>query len=184
MSVDQAGVETTGGESRTSTGPSPRTLALVAGALALVLVAAVVIAVVYTFKRQHAVSMSSSDRRTEAAVVATADQFVMRMDNFDGAKFGAYIKRVDAMLTAKGKAQNQHVLAPLRKAYAQLKLTSSGHVVLSGISASGAGTATVLVMHDQTIHSTQGTVTHLYRWSIALDKVSGRWLVDNFQVVR
>ena len=41
--------------------------------------------------------------------------------------------------------------------------------------------ATVLVVHDASVKTTQGNIEHHYRWSVDLVKVDGDWLRRRLQ---
>lgn len=147
--------------------------------LALVVVAGTVAAVFWALEHDRARAAS----RDRAQAVAVASQFALRMDQADGEQFDAYIKKVTALLTTKAKTKNDEGLKQLKPLYEQTKIKGSGKVLMTAVGASDASSATVLVVHDASATSTQGKVAHHYRWSVALAKVDGRWLVDDFTPV-
>jgi Mce-associated membrane protein len=118
-----------------------------------------------------------------AQVTATAEQFALRMDDVDGTKFDAYVKGIEQLLTTKAKAKNKEVFSTMGKTYAAAKVKGTGKILLSGISDLDEDSATVLVAHDASVTTTQGTIEHHYRWTVELVKVGGKWLVDDFSPV-
>lgn len=127
-----------------------------------------------------AVLPSDHDR---AEVTATGEQFALRMDDVDGTKFDAYVKRIEQLLTTKAKAKNKEVFSTMGKTYAAAKVKGTGKILLAGLADLDSDSATVLVAHDSTVTTTQGNLVHHYRWNIELVKVGGSWLVDDFNPV-
>lgn len=166
------------------------------GLLALVLIVLLVLGLVacgYLFFRlKHpneqplnpvsgATALPSDHDRARAT--ATAEQFALRMDDVDGTKFDAYVKRIEQLLTTKAKAKNQEVFTTMGKTYAAAKIQGTGKILLTGVADLDSDSATVLVAHDATVKTTQGTLVHHYRWNVELVKVDGSWLVDDFNPV-
>jgi Mce-associated membrane protein len=118
-----------------------------------------------------------------AQVTATAEQFALRMDNVDGTNFDAYVKRIEQLLTTKAKAKNKSVFSSMGQTYAAAKIKGTGKILLAGVADLDDDSATVLVAHDATVTTTQGTLEHHYRWTVELVKVGGKWLVDDFNPV-
>ena len=56
-------------------------------------------------------------------------------------------------------------------------------MLLTGVGDLDDDSASILVVHDADVTSTQGKVQHHYRWSVNLVKVKGEWLVDDFNPV-
>jgi Mce-associated membrane protein len=172
--------------------PSRRTRALLAAVLIPLLVLGVVACGYLAFRLQHPteeplnpVSGATSLPRDHdrAQVVATAEQFALRMDDVDGTKFDAYVKRIEQLLTTTAKAKNKEVFTTMGKTYAAAKIQGTGKILLAGVADLDADSATVLVAHDATVKTTQGTLQHHYRWNVELVKVGGKWLVDDFNPV-
>lgn len=113
-------------------------------------------------------------------VLAVAEQFCLRVDGFDGDHPEAYQKQVTEMLTTKYKKAFDTEFAAIQQLGVQKGHKGKGTVVASGIGSLDADSATVLVVHDNTITSSTGTVERHFRWTVELNKVDGRWLVDDF----
>jgi Mce-associated membrane protein len=116
-------------------------------------------------------------------VVAVAEQFCLRMDGVDGSDVDGYKKRVAELLTTKQKAKFTGEFAEFEKVGVDKALKGTGTVLASGVSDIDSDSATVLVAHDSTVKATSGTTERHYRWTVALRKVHGRWLVDDFTPV-
>jgi hypothetical protein len=118
-----------------------------------------------------------------ARVEATAEQFCLRVDQFDGSNPDAYRKSVTAMLTTKYKAEFDKSFQQVEQLGIQSGQKGQGAVKASGIQDLDSDSATVLVAHDNTITSPDGTVQRHHRWVVSLVKVGGKWLVDDFTQV-
>lgn len=115
--------------------------------------------------------------------IATAEQFCLRVDGFDGDNPDAYRKSVTALLTTKYKADFEKQFEQIEKLGIQKGQKGKGTVLASGIATIDKDSATVLVVHDNTITSASGSGQQHSRWTVTLDKVGGRWLVDDFTPV-
>jgi hypothetical protein len=109
------------------------------------------------------------------------------MDNFAAPSVAAYESGIEQLMTTKGKtdfAQYKQVVAPVYNALQPTKKQQqqgvkapTGSIALAGVSDISSDAATVLVAHDSGV---TGTAKQLhFRWTIALRKVDGRWLVDD-----
>ena len=163
-------------------------------ALALVLVTglSLVLAGVLLYRSAHLTdepfSLSNGGQRIppedeQHKVVAVAEQFCLRVDAFDGDHPEEYQKSVTEMLTTKYKKAFDTEFAAIQQLGIQKGQKGKGTVIASGIGSLDADSATVLVVHDNTITSSAGTTQRHSRWSVELDKVDGRWLVDDFTPV-
>ncbi|HET8602546.1 MAG TPA: hypothetical protein VFM09_01330 [Marmoricola sp.] len=156
-----------------------RGLLLLAAVLFVVLVVAAAYAVVM-YTRVHSFDAEDHQR---ADAVAVAEQFALRMDNFDSAHLNRYTSGIEKVLTTKAKAKFDPVFKQFAQVYAQGHVSGKGRVLVSGVGTLDQDSATVLVVHDMTAKSDSGTLVHHYRWSVSLDRVNGRWLVDDFNQV-
>lgn len=168
----------------TSSTTTPRAWALRALALVLVIVLAISVYVAITsFRDVRAHDRAETDRR--AATVA-AEEFALRMDNFQATNAAAYTDDVEKMMTTKGKAdfaQVEQVISqvfaaaqPTGKAAKEGQQAPTGKIVYVGISDIDDDSATVLVAHDTSV--TNSTKQLHFRWTVELKKVDGKWLVD------
>ena len=62
-------------------------------------------------------------------------------------------------------------------------MKGTGKVLLTAVGDSDDDSATVLVVHDASVTTTQGNIDHHYRWSVDVVKVNGEWRVDDFNPV-
>jgi hypothetical protein len=174
-----AGIEDPGVQQRPARGPGRRTVLVLSTVLAVVLVAAAGVAFWLLAKDRAA------DERREARAQATAvaSQFALRMDKVDGKDFDGYIKRINELLTTKAQAKNNETFKVLEQTYQAAKVTGSGKVLMTAVGDSDDDSATVLVVHDSEVTTTQGKVEHHYRWTVELVKVKGEWRVDDYNPV-
>jgi len=177
--VIDAGIQDPGADERPGPRLDARTLRIITLVLAVLLVAAVVVAVVFGIKARAA-DQTAQER---AAAATVASQFALRMDKVDGADFDGYIKSVNQLLTTKAKTKNTQVFDVMKQTYQAAKVKGSGKVLLTAVGDSDQDSATVLVVHDANVETTQGKLDHHYRWSVSMVKVNGRWLVDDFNPV-
>lgn len=183
MTQPHAGTEGPGGPERPARDGGRRlgagTLRLATIVLAVLLVAAVVAAVVLGTKARAA---DERDRQ-RAAASAVASQFALRMDKVDGADFDGYLKGVNELLTTKAKTKNSQQLDVMKQSYQAAKVKGTGKVLMTAVGDSDEDSATVLVVHNAEVETTQGKLEHNYRWTVDLVKVKGAWLVDDFNPV-
>ena len=71
----------------------------------------------------------------------------------------------------------------MQKTYQTAKVKGDGKVLLTAVGDSDSDSATVLVVHDASVTTSQGKLEHHYRWSVDMVKVGGSWLVDDFNPV-
>jgi Mce-associated membrane protein len=160
--------------------------------LAVLTVLGVLVAGVMVYRANHptdepfSLSNSGQPIPSDSArheVVAVAEQFCLRMDGVDGSDVDGYKKRVSELLTTKQKTKFDASFAEFEKLGISKELKGTGTVLASGVSDLDADSATVLVAHDSTLKDTSGTTDRHYRWTVALRKVHGDWLVDDFTPV-
>jgi hypothetical protein len=154
-------------------------LGIVSAVLSVVLVLALVAAVVLALRARS----SEDEQKQRAAASTVASQFALRMDKADGTAFDKYIKGINELLTTKAKTKNTEVFSAMKQSYEAAKVKGTGKVLLTGVGDADADSATVLVVHDAAVNTTQGNIEHHYRWSVDMVKVDGRWLVDDFSPV-
>ncbi len=173
------GIQNPGADGRPPGRFGARTMRIVIGVLAVLLVAATVAAVLFWTKARAA----DERREDRAAAAAVASQFALRMDNFKGTDIDAYVKGINELLTTKSKGEFSKEFEAFKQVYEQGKATGTGKVLLTGVGTSDDDSATVLVVHDAEVKSTIGNQERHHRWSIDLVKVKGEWLVDDFTPV-
>ena len=174
-----AGIRDPGGPQRPALRVRARTLWIIGIVLGVVLVLAVGTAVWLGLKTKDA-----DDRQQErAAASSVASQFALRMDNVDGTNFDKYIKGINELLTTKAKTKNKQSFDQIKQSYEAAKVKGTGKVLLTGVGDADKDSATVLVVHDASVNTTQGKIEHHYRWSVDVVKVGDSWLVDDFNPV-
>lgn len=183
MTDSNAGVERPGPEGRPQwrdrVRPSRRTALRLTQMLAVLLVVGTVAAVWLGLQKREA----DQRARDRADAINVASQFALRMDNVDGTDFDAYITSVNELLTTKARTENSKVFDAIKQSYEVAKVKGTGKVLLTGMGESDDDSATVLVVHDADVTSTQGKVERHYRWAVDLVKVRGDWRVDDFSQV-
>jgi hypothetical protein len=166
--------------------------ALIALALVTLTVLAVAVAGVLLYRTSHPTdapfSLSNSGQPIASdaerhQVVAVAEQFCLRMDAVDASDVDGYKKRVSELLTTKQKAKFESQFAQFKNLGLDPKLKGKGTILASGLSDIDQDSATVLVAHDSAVTDSTGTTQRHYRWTVALRKVHGDWLVDDFTPV-
>jgi hypothetical protein len=169
-----------------------RTRGLIVLALLLLLVLGAVASVVFAQRMSNLTdkpfSLSNDGRvipsdTARHRVVAVAEQFCLRVDAFTGDDPEGYRKSVTEMLTTKYKKAFETEFAAIEQLGIQKGQTGKGTIVASGVGEMDDDSATVLVVHDNTITSSAGTTQRHSRWTVDLNKVDGKWLVDDFTPV-
>lgn len=158
-------------------GSGSRSALVVTALLVVLLVAAAIFAVQQL--RQHRQLGAADQDRSDAT--NTAQQFALRMDNFDGANLSDYEKKVNALLTTRAKGEFKQSFPAFEKVYEQGKAVGKGTVLAAGVQDIDQDSATVLVIHDRLVKSSYGDQQQYLRWSVSLDKVGGVWKIDKFE---
>jgi Mce-associated membrane protein len=174
-----AGVQDPGGPQRPALPVRARTVRIISVVLVVILVLAAGAAVWLGLKARN-----SDERQQERAAASTvASQFALRMDNVDGTDFDGYVKGINELLTTKAKTKNEKTFDVIKKSYETAKVKGTGKVLLTAVGDADDDSATVLVVHDAAVDTTQGKIEHHYRWSVDVVKVGDSWLVDDFNPV-
>jgi hypothetical protein len=166
---------------------SQRTTAVVAvAALLAVEIAGIVAFLVWGFHSRSDASTDTSQDSNRSAAVAAAEQFALRMDDFQAPSADQYQARIEEMLTTKGKADFAQVKSvigqvftatqPTAQQAAQGTTAPTGHIVYAGVSDIDADSATVLVAHDAGVNGSSKSLH--FRWTVTLKKIGKTWLVD------
>lgn len=115
--------------------------------------------------------------------IATAEQFALRMDNIDATDLEGYSKGVLDMLTTKGESNFREQFESLQRLEIDPKTKGEGRVLATGVANLDRDSATVLVAHDSATTTSKGATGRHHRWVVALQKIDGRWLVDDFRQI-
>jgi len=158
------------------------------GAVIMAVVLAVLLAILVVLDVRWHKQVADADHldASRRAAVVAAEEFALRMDNFQATSAAAYTDDVEKMMTTKGKAdfaQVEQVISqvftaaqPTAKAAKKGQQAPKGKVVYVGISDIDDDSATVLVAHDTSV--TNSAKQLHFRWTVQLKKVDGKWLVD------
>jgi Mce-associated membrane protein len=164
-------------------GRPSRALLVVAGALAVLLVASAVVAALMYLKVRDQDRLD--DNRRDA--ITAAEQFALRVDAFDGSDFQAYAKSIEPLLTTKERTEFSQQLQQFQQLLEQTRQPGSsdkeatppkGKIQLAGATDVDEDSATVLVAHDAVGGSSAETLRS--RWTVGMRKIDGDWLVDSF----
>lgn len=178
--VDDDPTET---ETKTGRGLGPRLgWGLAAGLVLLVVVFAVLLALEVTQLRPQAAA-AQADETNRADVTRVAEQFMVEVNNYDPQHIRAYERRLSTMLSPKFRGEFKNAMDDIVTQVQHAKLRSKGQVLASGVSSLDPDSADVLVVGDATVKTIYGTRARHFRWDVALVKIDGRWLVDNFTPV-
>jgi hypothetical protein len=168
----------------------PTALPNVATVLAILCVLALIATVwvgLWLKHRSDEISRADQDR---ADVVAAAQRFTETWNTFKPNEASQYINRVSPLLTTKFRTQFNDAAQDVIRGIQQQKLSSEGKVLsdgddipLVGIASMDPDSAEVLVASDARRVSGGQAVLRHWRWQISLDKVGGKWLVDEFKEV-
>jgi hypothetical protein len=162
------------------TGRNRRLLSLgLSAALLVALAFAVVMTIVGSAGESVATSTQESAQRAEVQRVASA--FAVNVNTYSASDVGSYTQRVRPLLTDQfGPSFDRAVSGIVAKAKAT-QLKSQGEVLVTGVSALDADSATVLVVSDADVTSSVGNQARHFRWQVDLVRQDGKWLVDGFQ---
>jgi hypothetical protein len=187
--------EVTGEDATTSSGPPGSALfrLVLLGALVLALAASLVWVAALRAHRTGAADAVQSDRE---AAMATTQQFVLRVNTYGPAlldshgQMPAYRSRVEAVITAKFAASFEQSVPVAEQSVQHYGLARSCAVFSTGVEAVDGDSAQVLVAGSisQTVKNRRGKRVSAgeptpFRLRVSLDKVGGKWLVDDYAPV-
>ena len=164
--------------SRDGAGPSRLRTGL-AAALALVVVLSLVAVVILLDRRGDV----ESDLDTRRDVVRAAERFTVQVNNYDAKSVDDYKASVGAMLTTKFGDEFDKAMEDIVAQVQEAEMDSEGKVLASGVASVDQDSASVLVVADADVKTVYDTRQRHFRWEIALVKVDGTWLVDDFTPV-
>jgi Mce-associated membrane protein len=161
--------------SRTS--PSLRTV--MAATLAVLLVVAGGVAVWSYLRLDDA--QSRLDARADVARVA--EQFAVEVNNYDSESIDGYRSSVSRLLSTKFRAEFDKAMQDIVAQVQEAEMESEGEVLASGVATIDDDSARVLVVADAAVKTVFDDRQRHFRWEVALVKVDGEWLVDDFTPV-
>lgn len=164
---------------------SPRLRLVVAGLLALALVASLVWLAVGLRDRESDQPSAQDDRDK---VMLKAREYMLAAFNFDAGdldankKLTAYRDRVTPLITTRFKTDFDKATTAVEPAVAQGQSASKATVDRTAVESLSDDTAKVIVGGELTIRLGGGKQPDAvpYAWSISLKNVDGTWLVDDF----
>lgn len=148
---------------------------------------------------RHTNPFSGDDKTqtTRDEVMAQARQFMLRVNTYDpsmlqGKTMPGYRKRVEAVMTAKFRADFEQNVPYAEATVAQAGVARTTRVYAVGVSDVEDTRATALVAGEFTnsYPDTKDSSKRVpadpqpYRVEVTLDRVGGKWLVDGFQPVQ
>ena len=180
----------------TPSSPPPRSALfrlVLLGALAIVLVASLVgIAVL----RSHRTGNASSLQSEREAAMATTQQFVLRVNTYGPSLLDSqgqmpkYRSRVKAVITPKFAASFDQSVPVAEQSVKNYGLDRTCAVFSTGVEVIDSDSAQVLVAGSisQTVKNRKGKRVSTgepspFRLRVSLDKIDGRWLVDDYAPV-
>lgn len=143
------------------------------------LVAAVVVAGLGVQRMGEA--EAAVDARRE--VVGVAERFVVRFNTYEPGSVDGYTTEMESMLTTSAKTAFGNQVEDIARLIQETDLQSEGEVLASAVAHVDQDDATVLVVADARTTSTAGPTQRHFRWEVDLQRVDGRWLVDDFSPV-
>lgn len=130
---------------------------------------------------QRSEVQASVDARHEVARVA--EQFTVRVNNYDSESVEDYKASVSEMLTTKFSDEFDKAMEDIVTSVQEAEMDSEGTVLASGVASLDQDSAEVLVVADADVKTVFDTRQRHFRWEISLVKVDGSWLVDDFTPV-
>ncbi len=169
-------------EPATPAGPAPFRFRLLAGGLAVVLIAALV--------ATGLLARSWYDQRqldgARDGALAAARQTTVNFVSISAATVDRDLKRISDGATGQFKDEFAHDTAQVRAAVVTNKVDSRGTILRAAVVSANLRSAVVLVAIDATVKNTSapdGRLSH-YRIQVKLSRgASGRWLVSQLQFV-
>ncbi|HET7688918.1 MAG TPA: hypothetical protein VFK41_00940 [Nocardioidaceae bacterium] len=163
------------------TGRSLRAMTWVLSGLAVIALIAIVTEAAWLRPRHDEVTQERQDR-TE--VLAAATRWATVANTYTPETFDDWMGDVSALLTTKFRGEFESQTEALRPTIQQIKLTSTGTVLKTGVSSIDDDSAVVLVVADADTTSTMRNSERHFRWQVDLVKVDDEWLVDDFAAVQ
>jgi len=118
------------------------------------------------------------DAREGKRAVTAAEQYVLRLDTLDTSKLQEYLDGINELSTTKSET-NQIDAEQFKAQFQGQELTSKGLIVTSALRDQDADSATVLILHIRETVGAQGSEIRNLRAVVSMQKVKGKWLVDN-----
>ena len=124
---------------------------------------------------------SNLDARGDA--VQAAERFTVQVNNYDSNSVADYQESVASMLSTKFRDEFDKAMTDIVASVREAKMVSTGNVLASGVASLDQDSARVLVVADASVKTVFDNRERHFRWEVALVKVDGQWLVDDFTPV-
>jgi len=158
-----------------------RAMTFVLLALAFLALIAIVAEVVWLRPRYDDLTHRQDDRKE---VVALTQRWATLTNTYSPETFDAWEEQVSALLSTRFRAEFEEETAALRPTIEQIKLTSKGTVLKTGVASLDDDSAVVLVVADADTTSTVRPAQRHFRWQVDLVKVDDEWRGDDFTAVQ
>ena len=126
---------------------------------------------------------SDAELETRAYVARVAEQFTVSVNNYDSESVEDYQSTVSRMLSTKFQTEFAKAMEDIVASVQQAQMDSKGTVLASGVATVDDDSARVLVVADADVKTVFDNRQRHFRWEVALVKVDGTWLVDDFTPV-
>ncbi len=162
---------------------SPRLSWGITGVLGLLALLAAVALVLEVVVLRPDYAAAEADQRARADVVRVAERFTAQVNNYKVKSIDHYRASITPMLSPKFKGEFDKAMKNIVSSVKQAKMTSKGQVLTSAVASVDPDSAQVLVVADSSVKTVFDTRVRHFRWQVALVKIDGHWLVDNFTPV-
>jgi Mce-associated membrane protein len=159
--------------------------ALRSPAAAVLLVLAVLAVGRLGLGERHSAQTREQAERTDQAVLSAARQEVLALTGLDGETAQSQLDRAIAGATGSFKSQMQSSAAAFKSVVSGDKVVSTGTIDGIGVKSVSGGSATVLVAAEAKVSNKTNAKgeNRLYRLSVTLRKIQGKWLVSTVEMV-
>jgi hypothetical protein len=162
---------------------TPRLSRGIAAVLTVVVVLALVAVAVQLLVLRPRYQEARADERARVDAARAAEQFAVQVNNYDSASIDDYQSGVRPLLTTKFAGEFEKAMGDIVTSVNEADMTSQGEVLTSAVASVDPDSAEVLVVADANVKTVFDTRARHFRWEVALVKVDGTWLVDNFTPV-
>ena len=160
-------------------GLTPLVRTVIAGVLAALLVASVIVGTISFRNLQDA--RDDADNRRDA--IRVAQSFTAQVNNYDAGTIDSYEKSVAELLSTKFKGEFEKAMKDIVVSVQEAKMKSNGEVLASGVASIDRDSARVLVVADADVETVIDKRQRHFRWQVSLVRVDDAWLVDDFTPV-
>ena len=161
---------------------TPRAVVVMVSVLAaLTALGLVVAAAGWWVAREPGQAAARLDQRGE--VTRTAEQFTVRVNNYDADSVDDYKESVGELLSTKFRGNFDDAMEEIVGQVQEAEMKSQGEVLASGVASLDDDSARVLVAADAAVTTVYDERQRHFRWEVSLVKVDGEWLVDDFTAV-